>query len=137
ADVVCPNVPRTADCGCGAYVDPDSDRYTNGWASASCLAITGSRMSVGRRPRTRDTLSRTSWAATSTGRSRLNSSVMRLSSSWDVLVRVRSPWMVESSSSSTSVTAVSTTWALAPGSVVTTEITGASTSGNSRTDSRV
>ena len=81
----------------------------NGCASASCLAITGSRMSWGRRPRTRDTLSRTSCAATSTWRSRVNSRVMRLNSSWDTLVSVRRPWIVESSSSRMSVTAVSTT----------------------------
>jgi hypothetical protein len=44
--------------------------------------------------------------------------------------------MVDSSSSRMSVTAVSTTWAFAPGRVVVTEMTGGSTSGNSRTDNR-
>ena len=44
---------------------------------------------------------------------------------------------LSSSSSSTSVTAVSTTCALAPGRVVETEMIGGSMSGSSRTDSRV
>ncbi len=60
-----------------------------------------------------------------------------LFSSDEELESVRSPWIVESSSSRTSVTAVSTTCACAPGSVVDTEIIGGSMSGSSRTDSRV
>ena len=53
------------------------------------------------------------------------------------LVRVRKPSTVLSSSSRMSVTADSTTWGLAPGSSVLTETIGGSTSGNSRTASRV
>ena len=53
------------------------------------------------------------------------------------LVRVRSPSTVLSSSSRMSVTADSTTCGLAPGSTVLTETIGGSTSGNSRTASRV
>src|SRR5438445_26601 len=109
----------------------------NGCASACCFAITGSSTSTGSRPGTRDTLSRASWAATSTGRSRLNSRMIWLFSSAEELDSVRSPWIVDSSSSSTSVTAVSTTCALAPGRVVETEMIGGSMSGSSRTDSRV
>ncbi len=60
-----------------------------------------------------------------------------LFSSEEELDSVRRPWIVDSSSSSTSVTAVSTTWAFAPGSVVETEMIGGSMSGSSRTDSRV
>ena len=60
-----------------------------------------------------------------------------LFSSDEELESVRSPWIVDSSSSRTSVTAVSTTCALAPGSVVETEMMGGSMSGSSRTDSRV
>src|SRR3989475_1015973 len=60
-----------------------------------------------------------------------------LFSSAEELDSVRSPWIVDSSSSSTSVTAVSTTCALAPGRVVETEMIGGSMSGSSRTDSRV
>src|SRR5439155_15632945 len=73
----------------------------------------------------------------STGRSRVNSRVIWLFSSEEELERVRSPWIVDSSSSSTSVTAVSTTCALAPGSVVDTEMIGGSMSGSSRTARRV
>jgi hypothetical protein len=62
---------------------------------------------------------------------------MLLDCSADELVRVRRPGTVDSSSSSGSVTADSTTWGLAPGSTVETEITGGSTSGYSRTDRRV
>src|SRR5437879_9734988 len=62
---------------------------------------------------------------------------MLLVSSDDVLLSVRMPWIVESSSSSTSVTAVSTPCAFAPGSTVETEMIGGSMSGSSRTESRV
>ncbi len=62
---------------------------------------------------------------------------MLLVCSDDVLLSVRIPWMVDSSSSSTSVTAVSTTWAFAPGRTVVTEMTGGSMSGSSRTERRV
>src|SRR2546422_7055264 len=72
----------------------------------------------------------------STGRSRLNSRVIWLFSSEEELESVRSPWIVDSSSSRTSVTAVSTTCALAPGRVVETEMIGGSMSGSSRTHSR-
>ena len=108
-----------------------------GKASASVFSMTGSSMSSGRRPRTRATLSRTSWAASSIGRSRLNSRVMVAICSWLLLVRVRSPSTLVSSSSSTSVTADSITCGLAPGRITVTVTTGASASGNSRTASRV
>src|SRR2546427_1398165 len=61
---------------------------------------------------------------------------MLLNSSWELLVSVRNPWMVDSSSSRMSVTAVSTTCAFAPGSSVETEMIGGSMSGSSRTDRR-
>jgi hypothetical protein len=108
-----------------------------GKASASCFAITGSSTSSGRKPRMRDTLSRTSCAASSIPRSSVNSSVMVLICSWLALVIVRSPSRLDSSSSSTSVTADSTTCGLAPGSNTVTETIGGSASGNSRTGSRV
>ena len=109
----------------------------NGCASASCFAITGSSTSSGNRPRTRDTRSRTSCAASSTSRSSVNSSVMLLDCSADELVSVRSPGTVDSSSSMGSVTADSTVWGLAPGRMVLTEMIGGSTSGYSRTESWV
>ena len=86
-------------------VVPGQRQPEEGWASASCLAMTGSSTSSGSRSRTRDTLSRTSCAATSTSRSRVNSRVMLLCCSALELVRVRSPATVESSSSRMSVTA--------------------------------
>src|SRR2546429_4027938 len=67
----------------------------------------------------------------------MHSKIVWLFSSAEELDSVRSPWIVDSSSSSTSVTAVSTTCALAPGRVVETEMIGGSMSGSSRTDSRV
>ena len=131
------NRSATSDSCIRSSLSLESASQKNGCASADCFAITGSSTSTGRRPRTRDTLSRTSCAATSTGRSSVNSSVMLLVCSADWLLSVRIPWIVDSSSSSTSVTAVSTTWALAPGRTVVTEMTGGSMSGSSRTDSRV
>ncbi len=107
-----------------------------GRASASCLAMIGGSTSSGNRPRTREILSRTSWAATSTSRRSSNSIVMALTSSRLVEARVRIPSIVFSSSSRTSVTSVSTTSGLAPGYTVTTDTTGGSTSGNSRTGRR-
>src|SRR2546422_7960231 len=59
-----------------------------------------------------------------------------LFSSAEELDSVRSPWIVDSSSSRTSVTAVSTTCALAPGRVVETEMIGGSVSGGSRPHKR-
>ena len=54
-----------------------------------------------------------------------------------VLVSVRRPSSVASSSSRISVTADSTTRGLAPGRMVDTETIGGSISGNSRTESRL
>ena len=51
-----------------------------GWASASTLAMTGSSISSGSRPRTRPTLSRTSAAAESGLRSSLKRTVIWLDS---------------------------------------------------------
>src|SRR5918999_1238915 len=104
-----------------------------GKASASCFATTGSSTSSGNKPRTRETLSRTSCAASSTARSSVNSSVIVLICSWLALDIVRKPSTLDSSSSSTSVTDDSTTCGLAPGNNVVTETTGGSASGNSRT----
>ena len=106
-----------------------------GRASASCLFTTGSSISWGSRPRTRETISRTSWAASSIGRSRLNSRLMLEDCSELLLVMVRRPSSEASCSSSTSVTADSMTAGLAPRSVTDTETIGGSTSGNSRTES--
>ena len=61
--------------------------------------------------------------------------VMLLNCSALALVRVRMPGTVLSSSSRMSVMADSTTWGLAPGRKVLTEMIGGSTSGNSRTES--
>ena len=85
-----------------------------GCALTSCLATTGSSTVSGRLPRTRETRSRTSFAASSTLRLRANSMVMRETCSWDEELITLMPSMVESCSSSTSVTSFSTTWALAP-----------------------
>ena len=108
-----------------------------GNASASCFATTGSSMSSGSRPRARETLSRTSCAAASMSRSSVNSSVIVLICSWLELTSVRKPSTLDSSSSSTSVTADSMTCGLAPGSSTDTDTIGGSASGNSRTGSRV
>src|ERR1051325_5925686 len=107
------------------------------WASALSLEITGSSMSSGNFPRTRDTLSRTSWAEASTLRLSSNSMVMALTCSRldDVIDLI--PSMVFNSSSSTSVTSVSMTSGLAPSRVVVTETTGGSISGYSRKGKRV
>jgi hypothetical protein len=80
-----------------------------GLASASCFVISGSSMSSGSLFRPRITRSRTSWAATSTSRSRVNSTVMveTCSRDWDTSVRI--PSMPLISSSRGSVTSVSTT----------------------------
>src|SRR5512146_3487333 len=61
---------------------------------------------------------------------------MLLTPSWLELLRVRRPWPVLSSSSRISVTADSTTGALAPGNPVDTDTMGGSTSGYSRTARR-
>ncbi len=67
----------------------------------------------------------------------MNSSVTLLTCSWLVLVSVRRPGIVLSSSSRMSVTVDSTTRGFAPRSTVVTETIGGSMSGNSRTGSRV
>ena len=67
----------------------------------------------------------------------MNSSVIVLICSWLALDMVRSPSRLDSSSSSTSVTADSITCGLAPGSSTVTETIGGSASGNSRTGKRV
>ncbi len=85
-----------------------------GWAFESCFDTIGSSALGGSWPRTRDTRSRTSFAALSTSRSRLNSIVMFETCSCEDEVRSLTPSMVESCSSSTSVISVSTTWGLAP-----------------------
>ncbi len=69
-------------------------------------------------------------------RSRVNSRVMLLTCSALLLVSVRRPGIVLSSSSRMSVTVDSITRGLAPRNTVVTETIGASTSGNSRTGNR-
>src|SRR6266508_4200121 len=107
-----------------------------GKASASCLAMIGSLISSGSKPRTRETRSRTSCAQRSMSRARSNSMVMLLTCSRLWLVRVLMPSMLLISSSSRSLTSVSTTAALAPGYTVVTLTIGGSMSGNSRTGRR-
>jgi hypothetical protein len=85
-----------------------------GEESASALVTRGSSISSGRRPRARLTRSRTSLAASSTLRSRLNSTVMREDSSWESERMTRMPSMEATSRSSGSVTLASTTSAEAP-----------------------
>ena len=92
-----------------------SELLGTGCASESALATIGSRMSNGRAPRTRETRSRTSCAATSMSRERSNSMLMPLTPSRLCEVRVLMPSMLLMASSSRSVTSVSTTCALAPG----------------------
>ncbi len=67
----------------------------------------------------------------------MNSRLIEATSSVLELVSVRTPAIVASSSSSTSVIEDSMTCAFAPGRTMLTEMTGESTSGNSRTESRV
>ena len=83
-------------------------------ASASIFETTGSSMSLGSRPRTRDTRSRTSLAAASVSRSRTNSTVIWLTSSRETDLIVFTPSMPESESSSGWVIWLSMTDALAP-----------------------
>jgi hypothetical protein len=66
----------------------------------------------------------------------VNSIVIVLICSWLALVIARIPSTLESSSSSTSVTADSMTCGLAPGRTTVTETIGGSASGNSRTGNR-
>jgi hypothetical protein len=85
-----------------------------GCAFTSCLATIGSSASRGSWPRTRETRSRTSFAASSTSRRKLNSMVTRETCSCDEEVMSLTPSMVDICSSSTSVISVSTTCGEAP-----------------------
>src|SRR5687768_15682194 len=103
------------------------------WASASTLAITGSSISSGSRPRTRATRSRTSLAATSGSAPRRKRTVMRLCSGSLDEVSVSMPSMPAIEPSSTCVTWLSMISALAPRYSVRTETIGSSMFGYSRT----
>src|SRR5512140_747863 len=96
----------------------------------------GSSISRGRLPLTRETRSRTSFAASSTLRFNSNSIVMTDPSSLLDEDIVFTPWRVANCSSRMLVISVSTTLGLAPRYVVTTEMIGGSMSGYSRTGSR-
>jgi len=85
------------------------------WASASIFATTGSLDSSGSTPRTLATRSRTSLAAASGSRDRMNSTVIWLTSSRLTDLMVRMPSMPDSESSSGSVIWLSITSAEAPG----------------------
>jgi hypothetical protein len=90
-------------------------RYITACASASTLAMIGSWISSGSRPRTRLTRSRTSLAATSWSRSRRKRTVMRLDSARLVDSSTSMPSMPAIEPSSTCVTWLSTMAAEAPG----------------------
>ena len=102
-------------------------------ASASTLAITGSSISSGSRPRTRATRSRTSLAATSGSVPRRKRTVIRLSSDWLLEVSDSMPSIPEIDPSRICVTCVSMISALAPRYCVRTETIGSSMFGYSRT----
>ena len=108
-----------------------------GLASASTLATTGSSMSLGSRPRTRATRSRTSLAAESASRSSRNLIVIWLCSERLIEVSVAMPSIPARESSSTLVTWLSTISALAPVYLDSTVTTGSSILGYSRTANRV
>src|SRR5436190_14655001 len=108
-----------------------------GQASASVFAMIGSSMSWGRRPRTRETLSRTSAAAASGSRDSLKMMVMLLVSDLELDDMTSTPSMPEIESSRTLVTWLSITSAEAPRYTVSTLTTGSSVLGYSRTAMRV
>ncbi len=111
--------------------------HITGWALMSTLATMGSSASRGSTPRTRETRSRTSLAASSTSRCSSNSIVMTEPCSRLLEVIVFTDSSVENCSSSTSVISVSTTLELAPRYSVVTDTIGGSVSGYSRTGSLV
>jgi hypothetical protein len=86
-----------------------------GQASESRFATTGSSTSSGSRLRTRETRSRTSFAATSRSRSSANSTEIDDTCSRLLDVTCRTPSIPISSSSRSCVTEVSTTSGAAPG----------------------
>ena len=85
-----------------------------GWESASTLPMMGSSISSGRKRRARDTLSRTSAAAASGSRDRLNLMLMRLRSERLREVMTSTPSMPANWSSSGLVTCDSITSGDAP-----------------------
>ena len=115
------------------WVSELSASHTTGKASASTLAITGSSMLCGKRPRTRLTLSRTSAAAASGSRSSLKRTVIWLDSWRLTEVIMSTPSMPASESSSGLVIWASTTSLDAPASRVLTLTLGSSMRGYSRT----
>ena len=104
-----------------------------GVASASTLAMTGSSMAAGKRPRTRDTRSRTSAAPSSGLLLSLKRTVIWLCSERDVEVMMSTPSMPAIESSSGLVTCDSITSDDAPVRRVVTLTTGSSMRGYSRT----
>ena len=125
-------VSASVDSSSCEVCSPESASHRIGLASASRLATTGSSTSSGSLLRARATRSRTSFAASSTLRSRSNSTVICDTCSRLSEVRWRTPSMAISWSSSGCVTEVSITSGAAPGSTVVTATTGGSTSGYSR-----
>ena len=103
-----------------------------GVASASTLAMTGSSTASGRRPRTRETRSRTSAAAVSGSLVSLKRTVIWLRSVRDTLVMMSTPSMPAMESSSGFVTWDSITSDEAPSSEVLTLTSGSSMRGYSR-----
>ena len=91
-----------------------SDRYITGWASASTLAMIGSSISSGMRPRTRLTRSRTSEAATSGSTSGRKRTEIWLRSWRLVELMISMPSMPAIEFSRICVTCVSMISALAP-----------------------
>src|SRR6267143_1662900 len=106
------------DAHCVAPLASDNHRSNSGqtlaWTLASTFDIMGSSISLGRLPRMRETLSRTSFAASSTFRFNSNSIVMTEPCSRLDEVSVFTPSSVANCSSSTLVICVSTTLGLAP-----------------------
>ncbi len=115
---------------------PETARVRTGAVSLSSLETVGGRMSRGRRRAAFRTLSRTSWAATSTERLSAKVTVTLLVPG---PVSERSsvmPWMVLTASSIFCVTCVSISSTEAPGSSVRTLTVGSSTDGKRSTPSR-
>ena len=108
-----------------------------GVASASTLAMTGSSTASGRRPRTRETRSRTSAAASSGFFSSLKRTVIWLRSAREIEVMMSTPSMPAIESSSGLVTCDSMTSDDAPVSTVLTVTTGSSMRGYSRSERRL
>ncbi len=121
----------------GLSVSDVNASQMTGNASASTFAITGSSTASGRRPRTRETRSRTSAAASSGLRASLKRTEIWLCSAREIDVSTSTPSMPAMESSSGFVTCDSMTSDDAPISLVFTVTTGSSMRGYSRTASRL